>query len=62
MSETIKAKVLEYRDMYHSIFCGRAKVELLEGQDTGEIFEIPVVYRYGVGSVIELHASEGDEN
>jgi len=57
MSDKIKAKVLSYRDMYHGIFCGRAKVKILEGEDKGEKIELPMIKRYKRGEVIELHRS-----
>ena len=57
MSDKIKAKVLSYRDIYHGIFCGRAKVKILEGEDKGEKIELPMIKRYKRGEVIELHRS-----
>lgn len=50
----VKVKVLEYQDMYHGIYCGRAKVEFLEG----DTITIPVVNRFKVGDELELYESE----
>lgn len=60
MTDKIKAKVLSYRDMYHGIFCGRAKVKILEGEDKGKKIELPVVERYKKHEVIELNKRTKD--
>ena len=54
-NNTIKAKVLSYRDMYQSIYCGRAKVKILEGEDKDKEIEISAVKRYKEGREIELY-------
>lgn len=56
--EKIKAKVLDYRVMYHGIMCGVAKVKLLDGPEKGEVFELQVATHYKKNQIIELNRTE----
>lgn len=51
----VKAKVLDFKPMYWGIFCGTAKLEIVE---TKEIIEIPMVYKHKAGEIIEICENE----
>ena len=42
----IKAKVLDYQVVYHGFSCGQAKLELLEGQNKGQIITIQIYTKH----------------
>jgi hypothetical protein len=55
MSDKIKAKVLDYNIMDWGIYCGRAKLKLLEGEDKGKTITMPVADHYKKGQTIEIY-------
>jgi ribosomal protein S28E/S33 len=54
MNKKIKAKVLEYTTFYHGFYCGKAKLEILEGEDKGETVTMQVIDYYKVGDIIDI--------
>jgi hypothetical protein len=56
-SRKIKAKVLDYKIFYHGFFYGKAKIELLEGEDKGKTITIQTVEHYKKNDVITVYAS-----